>query len=149
MNRDRTDQLVDRWLDWLVSSVHDVGWHSGGLLEMLKMPHVQGRTDLKDMKTISELRYLQEKPEDFDLIDIALGRLQREDPKAWLAILARRFYRYNYQDPETLKTMPYQDSNRASLIGQKTREFTYNLKKGYAHVGSTLDILEIGMQINR
>jgi len=147
MNKNRSDELIDIWFDVLMSSSNDAGWHSCGLLEKLKMPHVIGRSDLKDNKMISEVRFLEEKPQEFHLIDKALEKLRDYDSKAWLAVLSNRFYRHCYLDPVDLVSKPYRDVNRAAAIGQTPRQFAKNKQKGYIYLNEVIELIEIGLLI--
>lgn len=148
-DKQRIDKLVDIYLNWLESLHHDAGWHSCGLLEKLKMPTVPPRPDLTDMKMVNEVKFLRRKHEDLPLIEKALDRLQQKDMKAWLAVLANRYYQHNYLDTESMTVKLYKDTNRAAAIGQSPRQFAKNRLNGYAALGEIIELLELGMYLKK
>lgn len=144
IDKQRIDDLVDDYLSWMESVHHDAGWHSCGLLEKLKMPAVPPRPDLKDMKMVNESNYLRREPKELGLITAALKNLHAKNIKAWLAILARRYYQHTFLEASTRRVTAYQDHHRASLVGQNLREYRHNLKRAYEILDESIGLLEIG-----
>lgn len=149
MNKERIDKLVDIFLNDLESLRHDAGWHSCGLLEKLKMPHVPLRPDLTDAKMIMEITFLTNTHAELGLISAALDRLHQKDHRAWLAILSKRYYQHNYLDHNTHTVKVYKDTNRAQEIGQTPKQFKKNVEFAYNYLAEVLDILELGMLLKK
>lgn len=123
--KDKIDKLVDIYLDHLMSSDSDAGWHNAGMWQAA-MESIRSTAGDKDLRMIAELRYIRGQHK---LLPMAVSALFRgiRDAKHREALLAHRYYEGKVDSDGRVMT----DKRVAALLG--VTEGQYKQRKQLAY----------------
>lgn len=122
--RAKIDQLVDVFLDQLLSSDTDAGWHNAGCHDDM-ICNIKSTAGDKDMRMIMELRYIRTK---HALYPMAVTMLNHMKERYRLALLYHR-YMEGKTDPESGKVMT--EAKIARRIGWTLDQYKHSKKMAY------------------
>lgn len=136
------NRLVNIWLNAMESTTNDAGWEGESMLARLiefkgDIP-IPTRNDQSNAAMIKAMRLMKGQHALFGKIHAVIGRQIRVKPLYIHALLSKNYYQGI--NPTTGKLYTLED--RADLVKQEPRSYSYNLAHAYELVQEKLDDID-------